>query len=131
MLTLIENLPPDVVGVEARGKVTAEDYERVLVPAVDAARARARDGGVRLLYVLGHEVPDYTAGAAWEDAKLGLGHLRSWERIAIVGDADWLRHAVHGFGWLMPGEIEVFALADLDRAREWVTSMLPDQERLY
>jgi hypothetical protein len=48
MLTLIEDLPQDVVG------------------------------GVRLLYVLGHEVPDYTAGAAWEDAKLGLGRLRSW-----------------------------------------------------
>jgi hypothetical protein len=131
MLTLIEDLPQDVVGVEAHGKVTAEDYERVLVPAVDAASARAGDRGVRLLYVLGHEVPDYTAGAAWEDAKLGLWHLRSWERIAIVGDADWLRHAVHGFGWLMPGEIKVFALEELDIAREWVTSMLPDEERIY
>ena len=50
MLTLIEDLPQDVVGVEAHGKVTAEDYERVLVPAVDAARARAGGGGVRLLY---------------------------------------------------------------------------------
>jgi hypothetical protein len=131
MLTLIEDLPPDVVGVEAHGKVTAEDYERVLVPAVDAVSARAGGGGVRLLYVLGHEVPDYTAGAAWEDAKLGLGHLRSWERIAIVGDGDWLRHAVHGLGWLMPGEIKVFALEELDSAREWVTSMLPDEERIY
>jgi SpoIIAA-like len=131
MLTLFEDLPPDVVGVEAHGKVTAEDYERVLVPAVDAVSARAGGGGVRLLYVLGHEVPDYTAGAAWEDAKLGLGHLRSWERIAIVGDADWLRHAVHGLGWLMPGEIKVFALEELDIAREWVTSMLPDEERIY
>jgi hypothetical protein len=131
MLTLIEDLPQDVVGVEAHGKVTAEDYERVLVPAVDAVSARAGGGGVRLLYVLGHEVPDYTAGAAWEDAKLGLGHLRSWERIAIVGDADWLRHAVHGLGWLMPGEIKVFALEELDSARAWVTSMLPDEERIY
>jgi hypothetical protein len=131
MLTLIEGLPQDVVGVEARGKVTAEDYERVLVPAVDEAKVKAGDGGVRLLYVLGHELPDYTAGAAWEDAKLGLGHLRSWERIAVVGDADWLRHAVHGLGWLMPGEIKVFALEELDRACEWMTSMLPDQERIY
>lgn len=68
---------------------------------------------------------------AVEAAKLGLGHLRSWERIAIVGDADWLRHAVGGFGWLMPGEVRVFGLEELDSAREWVTSMLPDQERIY
>lgn len=31
----------------------------------------------------------------------------------------------------MPGEIKVFALEELDAAREWVTSMLPDQERIY
>jgi hypothetical protein len=131
MLTLIEDPPDGVVGIEAHDKVTAEDYERVLVPAVEAARATSGDGRVRLLYVLGHEFPDYTAGAAWEDAKLGIGHLRSWERIAIVGDADWLRHAIHGLGWLMPGEIEVFGLQELDRAREWVSSVLPDPERFY
>ena len=131
MLTLIEDLPADVVGVEARGKVTSEDYERVLVPAVEAATAKALDGRISLLYVLGHEFPDYTAAAAWEDAKLGLGHMRAWERIAIAGDADWLRHAVHGFGWLMPGEIRVFALDELDSARAWVTSPLPEQVRIY
>ena len=130
MLRLIEDLPEGVVGVEADGRVTSEDYERVLVPAVEAARAGG-DGRVRLLYVLGHERPDYTAGAAWEDAKLGLGHLRSWERIAFAGDADWVRRAVGGLGWLMPGEIRVFGLEELDSAREWVTSLLPDQERLY
>jgi SpoIIAA-like len=75
---------------------------------------------VRLLYVFGHDSPDYTTGAAWEDAKLGLGDLRSWERIAVVGDVNWLRHAIHGLGWLMPGEIKVFRGDELDRARDWV-----------
>ena len=128
MLKLIEDLPEGVVGVEAHGKVTAEDYENVLVPAVEAART---DGKVRLLYVFGDDFPDYTAGAAWEDAKLGLGHLRSWERIAIVSDEDWLRRAIGGLGWLMPGEIKVFETDDLDDAREWVASRLPDGQRFY
>lgn len=128
MLKLIEDMPEGVVGVEAHGKVTAEDYENVLVPAVDAAR---KEGKVRLLYVFGDDFPDYTAGAAWEDAKLGLGHLRSWERIAVVSDEDWLRRAIGGLGWLMPGEIRVFETDDLDEARQWVASPLPDGERLY
>ena len=128
MLKLIEDLPDGVVGVEAHGKVTAEDYENVLVPAVEAAR---KDGKVRLLYVFGDDFPDYSAGAAWEDAKLGLGHLRSWERIAVVSDEDWLRRAIGGLGWLMPGEIRVFKLDDLDDAREWVASPLPDGQRFY
>jgi hypothetical protein len=130
MLKLIEDLPEGVVGVEARDKVTAEDYENVLVPAVEAAR-RAGDGKVRLLYVLGDDMPDYTTGAAWEDAKIGLGHLRSWERIAVVSDEDWLRRAIGGLGWLMPGEIRVFDMDDLDDAREWVASELPEGERFY
>ncbi len=128
MLKLIEDLPDGVVGVEAHGKVTAEDYENVLVPAVEAAR---KDGKVRLLYVFGDDFPDYSAGAAWEDAKLGIGHLRSWERIAVVSDEDWLRRAIGGLGWLMPGEIKVFETDDLDDAREWVASLLPDGERYY
>jgi SpoIIAA-like len=131
VLTLIEDLPEGVVGVEAHGKVTADDYEQVLVPAVEAARRESGNGGVRLLYVLGHEFPDYTAGAAWEDSKLGLGHLSSWERIAVVGDADWLRHAIHGLGWIIPGEIRVFRQDELDSAREWLTSLLPDGDRFF
>jgi SpoIIAA-like len=131
VLTLLADLPDAVVGVEARGRVTAEDYARVLVPAVEAARGQSGDGRVRLLYVLGRESPDYTAGAAWEDTKLGLGHLRSWERIAVVGDADWLRHAIHGLGWIVPGEVRVFGTDELDSAREWVTSPLPGPARLY
>ncbi len=122
MLTLISDLPTSVVGVEVHGNVTAEDYERVLVPAVDAARTASVDGKVRILYVLGHESPDYTAGAVWEDTKLGLAHLRMWERIAVVSDTDWVKHAIHGLGWAIPGEIKVFASDELGDARRWVAS---------
>jgi SpoIIAA-like len=120
MLSLIGDLPDHVVGVEAHGEVTAEDYEKVLVPAVEAARAESPK--VRLLYVLGAEFPDYSAGAMWQDTKLGLSHPRSWERIAIVSDADWLRHALNGLGWMFPGEVKLFGTDRGDAAREWVSS---------
>ena len=122
MLTLIADMPPGVVGVEAQGKVTSEEYEGVLVPAVEAAERRSPDGRGSVLYVLGSDFPDYSAGAAWEDTKLGLGHLRNWRRIAVVTDAEWLHHAIHGLGWLMPGEVKVFRLHQADDARSWVTS---------
>src|SRR5689334_2408172 len=122
MLTPIPDLPETVVGVEATGEVTADDYQRVLVPAVEAAIDAAAGGKIRILYAFGTDFPDYSAGAARQDTKLGLGHLRSWERIAIVGDADWLRHAVHGLGWMMPGEIRMFAAGELDAARAWLTT---------
>ena len=114
MLTLIEDLPENVVGVEAHGKVTSEDYERVLVPAVLAAIAKAGDGRIRLMYVVGHEFPDYTAGA------LGRTPRRSWAMpIGFVTPS------------MASGEIRVFAPEELDSARAWVTSMPPDQVRIY
>ena len=82
MLTLIPDLPSNVVGVEADGKVTSGDYEKLLVPAVEAALAASPEGKVRVLYVLHDDFPDYTTGAMWEDTKLGFGHFRAWERIA-------------------------------------------------
>ena len=121
MLALIADMPPGVVGVEARGTVTAEDYEHVLVPAVEVARGQAVDGRVSIFYVLGRDFPDFSAGAAWEDTKLGLGHLRNWRRLAIVTDAEWLHHAIHGLGWLMPREIKVFRHAQADDALAWVS----------
>ena len=122
MLTPIPDLPATVVGVDAHERVTAEDYEKVLIPAVEAAETASSDGKVRMLYVLGREFPDFTAGAAWEDAKLGLGTFRPWERIAVVGDADWLRRAIHALSWAMPSEVRAFASNDLDEARAWITS---------
>ena len=121
MLKLIEDLPETVIGVEADGKVTSEDYEKLLVPAFEAARAASTDGKVRVLYVLHDDFPDYTTGAMWQDTKLGLGHLRAWERIALVCDAEWLRKSLRAFAWMLPGEVKAFELDDLDDAREWVT----------
>lgn len=125
MLELIPGLPAGTVGVEATGEITAEDYERVLTPAFARAQREAPDGKVRILYVLGHDFPGVTAGAAWKDTQLGLGHPRSWERVAVVSDAEWLRRAVHGLGWMMPGEVRVFATGEREAARAWVCEAVP------
>jgi hypothetical protein len=122
VLTLIPDLPDTVVGVEAHEKVNAEDYEKVLVPAVEAAEAASSDGKISMLYVLGEKFPDFSAGAAWEDTKLGVGRFRHWERIAVVSDSDWLRRSVHALSWMMPGDVKVFAAEALDEARDWVTA---------
>ena len=54
MLNLIEGLPPDVLGIEAAGKVTHRDYREVLIPAVEA---KIVQGPIRMLYVAG---PNFT-----------------------------------------------------------------------
>jgi hypothetical protein len=120
MFEMIPALPDNVVGVVAKGEVTREDYEQRLVPAVEEALA-AHDK-LRLLYVLGAEFTGFSGGAMWEDGKLGLGHLGSWERIAVVAQQAWVRHAINAFGYLIPGEVKVFDLADEADASAWVTA---------
>jgi hypothetical protein len=116
MITVIEGMPAGTLGFRASGKVTDEDYESVLVPAVEAALDAGR---VRLLYVLADET-SYSPGAMWSDTRLWARNLRAWERVAVVSDADWLENAVKAFGWMMPGEVRVFDDDDEDEARAWL-----------
>lgn len=118
MLELMTDLPERVLGVKAVGQVSAEDYTTVLVPAIEAKLTRHKKA--RLLYVLGDEFEGYTGGAAWEDAKIGMKHLTSFERVAVVTDVDWVEKMIKAFGFVLPGEVRVFDDDDLDEARSWI-----------
>jgi len=120
MIELIEGLPESVVGLEGVGEITAEDYEKVAMPAIE----RVREGRekVRLLYVLGERFEKYTAGAMWDDTKLGLSHPFSWEKIAVVTDEGSMRAMLKGFGWLVPGEVKLYSVAELEDAKAWVSA---------
>ena len=125
MIRALEGMPTGVVGLEAVGRVTDEDYEQVLVPTIGAA---LEHGDLRLLYVLGREFDSYSAGAVWADTKLFAGHTSGWRRVAIVSDADWLENSVKAFGWLMPGKVRVFETDDMDDALEWLTDAEDDDD---
>lgn len=116
VITTIDNLPAGVIGLRASGEVTADDYRDVMVPLLDEA---LKQGGVRLLYVL-DEHTEFSPGALFADAKFGVSHLKGWERLAVVSDADWLENSIKAFGWMMPGEIRVFDDDDIDEATAWL-----------
>jgi hypothetical protein len=118
MIETIAGLPENVVGFEAVGKVSSDDYKDVLVPTAEAALKR--NDRMRLLYVLGERFEGISPGAMWEDTKLGLEHLGSWERMALVTDVEWIGHTVKAFGWMMPSEIRVFPVAERADAEAWV-----------
>jgi hypothetical protein len=39
-----------------------------------------------------------------------------------VTDREWLHDAVKMLGWMLPGEVKVFSLAQRGEATAWVTS---------
>jgi hypothetical protein len=120
VLEPLEGLPDGVIGFEAVGEVHADDYRDTMRPAVDATVQA--DGHLRLVYLLGDRFQSYSAGAGWQDARLGLAHLTAWKRLAIVSDVGWIHHVVDGFGWMVPGDIRHFAVRDLDDAVAWAAA---------
>ena len=115
MITELTDLPSGVIGFEATGKLEAEDYRDVLLPAISKA---AEAGGVRCVIVI-TDFGGISAGALWQDLKMGIEHLRGWKRIALVTDVEWMRHATALFGWMTPGEVEHFPLAEREAAIAW------------
>lgn len=120
MIEMIEGLGEGVIGARAVGKVTADDYESTLIPAVEAALST--HDKIRMLYVLGSEFDGYDAEAALDDTRMGMHHWSDFERIAVVTDHGVYRTAIKGFGFLMPGEVKVFGVDELDAAEDWISS---------
>ena len=118
MIEQIPELPDNAVGFVARGTVTAEDYESVIIPAVEALFARRKT--VRFLYHLGEEFSGFEAAAMWDDAKMGLRHVTGWERVAVVSDVEWVRAAMRIFGLAIPGHLRVFRNDELAAAKRWI-----------
>jgi hypothetical protein len=116
VLTEISDLPEGVTGFEVSGKLTTEDYRDVLDPAL---HRMAEAGGIRLVFVMPAFEGFSGPAALWEDAKLGAKNWRAWKRAAFVTDVEWMAHGIHWFGWMSPGEVKHFSMAERDAAIAW------------
>ncbi|MEO6772544.1 MAG: STAS/SEC14 domain-containing protein [Kofleriaceae bacterium] len=115
MMTKISDLPPGVLGFEVSGRLRREDYQDVLAPAL---REAATQGAVRVVIVM-PKYEGFTSGALWQDLKLGVENWHTWKRIALVTDIEWMIHGVDWFGWMTPGEVKHFSMAERAAAISW------------
>ena len=122
MIELIDGLPDGVVGIEAVGTVTSDDYETVAIPAL--RRALATHDKIRLLHVLGDRLTRHTAGAVWDDTRIGLAHARKFGRIAVVTDLERFRAPLKAGAWAVPCEIRLFSNAERADAEAWISADL-------
>ena len=117
MIRLLNDLPSHVIGFEVSGKVTAEDFRDVVIPAVEKA---AESGDVRFVI----QIPDFhgmTVGALEQDLKIAKDNFRKWNRIALVSDIEWMHHMISMFGWMMAGDVKSFPTKERDAAIAWVS----------
>ena len=114
MLELIDGLPGNIVGIAVSGRLTKQDCDDVLAPAI--AKSLRRHDKIRLYYELNSRFP----GAAWDEIELGLEQASRCERVAIITDIGWVRLTVKALRFLIPSEIRVFATVQADEGRSWI-----------
>jgi len=120
-IELLDGMPEGTIGFRARGRVTKQEYDDVLLPPI---RAAAEAGDVRMVFALGPGFEKLEVGALAEDTRaaitLGFGHWRAWKRLALVTDVEWAANAWRMFAWMTPAQVKVYELDGLDEAKSWI-----------
>ena len=117
MFKIMEGLPPDILGIEAEGKITHEDYRDVLIPK---AEAMMQGGPIKALCVIRNDLSDYALEAMWDDQQFGFKHWSDFSHMALVTDSVWMRAATSLFAPFYPAKIKLFSLNELEMAKAWI-----------
>ena len=117
MIIKLEGFPERVFACRISGKVSRETYDTEILPEVEARLAR--HGAIRI-YCEARGDASADAGAMWDDFKLGVSHLTSWERIALVSDYHWIDPVAKVISFLLPGQTRGFTPDQQAQAREWI-----------
>ncbi len=119
MITPLSNLPPNMVGFVASHEVTKDDFVKVVIPAVK--KIVAATGELNYLLVIDTPLRNFTFGAWWQDALLGLRNLGKWRRAAIVSDSGAVNRFTDIFSLVVPGQFKGFRPEQLQAAIRWVS----------
>jgi len=123
MFEMLSGFPDDVMAVSARGKLSADDYSRILVPMVEERMRQHRP--LKLFFYLGPQFKGMEVGAMVEDARLGLARWRDWGAIAVVTDFAGWRDAIGFLGLIFHHPVRLFFDADFEKAKAWIVTDNP------
>lgn len=115
----MNDLPNNVLGLSAEGKITGSDYETALIPSVENKLKTQKK--IRMIYQLGSNFTGFDVSAMLDDAKMGLKHLSAWERIALVSDNELMNTFAKFFGYMLSCELRISKNSELDEAKKWIS----------
>lgn len=118
MIDELQDVPAGVVGIRVSGRVTADDFHN-FKPTID--RMLGSDD-IRFIEVIDSDYEGFGPGGLLADIKQGfstLRHLHAFTRTAVVTDKEWIGHALHALAWMIPGEVALFGIDELDAAKQW------------
>ena len=122
MIEVLPDMPEGVIGIRVSGRLRGDDL-REFKPAMEGL---LKTGEIRIVEVIASDYEGFGPGGLVEDLKLGFGalfrHHSAFKRIAVVSDKEWVAHTLHALAWMVPGELALFGLDEIERAKEWAAS---------
>lgn len=115
-LQIEEDLGKGFMAVTVSGKLESADYDFL---GMEVDRMVSLHGKIRVLIEL-EDFHGWTAGAAWEDAKMGFRHYSHIERMAVVGENQWEKNMTLFVKPFTGAELRYFDASDSEAALEWV-----------
>jgi len=119
MIEVLPDMPAGVTGIRVSGRLSGQDM-REFQPTM---RSMLDGDELRIVEVIAADYEGFGPGGLVEDMKMGFGallhHRSAFKRIAVVSDKEWVAHTLHAFAWMVPGELAIFGLDELDRAKQW------------
>lgn len=119
MIETLADMPEGVNGIRVSGRITGDDI-RSFKPHMDTMLAGDE---LRFVEVIAPDYEGFGTGGLVEDLKQGFGvlfeHHAAFKRIAVVSDREWVVHTLHALSWMVPGDLRIFGLDDLEAAKEW------------
>ena len=84
MLQFLENLPPNLIGIEISGILIKDDYRAEVLPNID--KFKNKEGNLNYIIVLKANIVDFTSAVWLNDLILVFKQFSNAPKIAIVTD---------------------------------------------
>ncbi|MGI9162183.1 MAG: STAS/SEC14 domain-containing protein [Mycobacterium sp.] len=119
MIEVLTDVPEGVIGIRVSGRLTGEELQTIKPRIADQMKSGRE---IRIVEVI-DDYDGFGPGGLMEDLKLGIGSVwpnhSAFKRVAVVTNTEWITHTLHALAWIVPGEMAVFRLDELEAAKRW------------
>jgi hypothetical protein len=120
---MIEILPEsqgNLLAIRGSGKLTARDYEELLIPSLEAIIKEHRKA--RLLFYMDSDFRGWDFDAVINYANFGFKHKKDFEKVAGVCGPTWVHWGMKLQTLFADSEVKTFSCKESPLAFQWINS---------
>ncbi len=120
MIQILPESSGNVLAIKGIDKLTADDYEKVFIPAL--TKLIEAEQKINVLFSFDENFHGWELGAAWDDIKFGMAHSKDFAKVALVGSPKWVAWITKLSMHLFNCQARTFDNDDFAEALAWLRS---------